>query len=315
MFKITDGIFIGFMSLVAVIGILGNVFTVYVMITKKLLKGRLWYYLLSLSCSDIFSFATIMPLTMIWFYYDQLHHKRFLCNLQGSSMNFLMGWSLITIGFVNIAKYRCIKTPVVDKKQDRRRLMIYIFAFFPTSLFISMAPTMGFSTYVYLPRRNFCELKASNKYNALVFTQLSASLVLSIIVVFTNVATAQYVRKKTDNYTKRYGANGPMEENFHQRTSRVYHTTLLITVMFFICWVPLHVIIIMQNFGEEIPLSFAKISYFFAFLQGCLNPIIYCFRHYVFKKQLKRIWQCFKLRRRATTNSNAATSSSHASIT
>lgn len=91
MFKTIDGVFIGFMLLVAVIGILGNVFTVYVMIKKKLLKGRLWYYLLSLSCSDIFSFTVIMPLTMLWFYHDEMHHKRFLCNLQGSSMNFLMG--------------------------------------------------------------------------------------------------------------------------------------------------------------------------------------------------------------------------------
>ena len=315
MFKTIDGIFIGFMLLVAVVGILGNVFTVYVMIKKKLLKGRLWYYLLSLSCSDIFSFTVTMPLTILWFYHDEMHHKRFLCNLQGSSMNFLMGWSLITIGFVNIGKYRCIKTPVTDKKKDRRRLMIYIFACFPTSLFISMAPTMGLSTYVYLPGRSFCELKASNKYNTLVFVQLSASLVLSLIVVFTNVATAQYVRKETDNYTRRYGVNGPMEVNFHQRTSRVYHTTLLITVMFFICWVPLHVMIIMQNLGEDIPLLFAKISHFFAFLQGCLNPIIYCFRHFVFKKQLMRIWQCCKLTPRATTNSNAARNESHTTAT
>ena len=63
MFKTIDGVFIGFMLLVAVTVILGNVFTVYVMIKKKLLKGRLWYYLLSLSCSDIFSFTVIMPYT------------------------------------------------------------------------------------------------------------------------------------------------------------------------------------------------------------------------------------------------------------
>ena len=206
MFKTIDGVFIGFMLLVAVIGILGNVFTVYVLIKKKLLKGRLWYYLLSLSCSDIFSFTVIMPLTMLWFYHDEMHHKRFLCNLQGSSMNFLMGWSLITIGFVNIGKYRCVKTPVTDKKKDRRRLMIYIFTCFPTSLFISMAPTMGFSTYVYLPGRSLCELKASNKYNALVFVQLSASLFLSIIVVFTNSGLSRYWPSKMKKNSKVWSA-------------------------------------------------------------------------------------------------------------
>ena len=159
MFKTIDGVFIGFMLLVAVIGILGNVFTVYVMIKKKLLKGRLWYYLLSLSCSDIFSFTVIMPLTMLWFYHDEMDHKRFLCNLQGSSMNFLMGWSLITIGFVNIGKYRCVKTPVTDKKKGRRRLMIYIFTF-PNIFIYLYGSNDGFFNLCLFVRKKLLRIKS-----------------------------------------------------------------------------------------------------------------------------------------------------------
>lgn len=50
-----DGIFIGLLSIDSVTGVLGNLFAVYIVIHGKLLKKRLWYYLLSLSCSDILS--------------------------------------------------------------------------------------------------------------------------------------------------------------------------------------------------------------------------------------------------------------------
>lgn len=310
MVKTVDGIFMGLFSVISLIGIMGNLFAIYVVIKGKLLKRRLWYYLLSLSCSDIFSFTVISPLTMVGFYNESLLHKRVLCNLQGSTMNFLMGWSLITIGFVNICKYRCVKSPMTDKKKDRRRLMIYVFVTFPISIFIAVAPIIGLSRYIHLPGRSWCEVKTSDNNRALVLVLVVAFLILCAIVVITNVATARYVRKETQNYVERYGVNGPMEETFHQRKSRVYQTTLLITVVFIVCWVPLFVLIIMQNVGGKIDLLFAKISYFFAFLQGCLNPIIYCFRHYIFKNQFKKLWKyCTQNRNRTVTINNTARSS------
>ena len=305
MIQVLDGIFIGLLSIVSVIGILGNMFAVYTVIKGKLFKKRLWYYLLSLSCSDIFSFMFISPLTISGFYDDKLLNRHILCNLQGSTMNFLMGWSLITIGFINISKYRSIKAPVTNYTKDKKSLKIYALVTFPTSVFIAVAPIIGLSSYIHLPGRSWCEVSTSDSYHAVVYVLISAFFVLSVIVVVSNVATARHVHKKIQNYTNKYVVSRAMAKTFTQRRSRVYHTTLVVTILFFVCWVPLFVLIIMQGFGSRIPLLFAKLSYFLTFLEGCFNPMIYFFRHGAFKKRLRNLWKQWKLERtRAYTNSS-----------
>lgn len=298
--QVLDGIFIGLLSTVSAIGILGNLFALYTVINEKLLKKRLWYYLLSLSCSDIFSFVVISPLTIAGFYDDQLLNRYILCNLQGSTMNFLMGWSLITIGFVNICKYRSVKAPVTNCTKDKRSLKIYALVTFPASVFIAVAPIIGLSSYIHLPGRSWCEVSTSDSYQAVVYVLISAFFILSVIVVVSNVATARYVHKEIRNYTSKYEVNVAMAKTFTQRRSRVYHTSLVVTILFFVCWVPLFVLIIMQGFRLKIPLLFAKLSYFLAFAQGCLNPIIYFCRHGKFKKRLRNLWKQWKLRRTRT---------------
>ena len=303
MIQVLDGIFIGLLSIVSVIGVLGNLFAVYTVINGKLLKKRLWYYLLSLSCSDIFSFVVISPLTIAGFYDSQLLNRNILCNLQGSTMNFLMGWSLITIGFVNISKYRSVKAPVTNCTKDKRSLKIYALVTFPTSVFIAVAPIIGLSSYIHLPGRSWCEVRTSDSYQAVVYIMISAFFILSVIVVVSNVATARYVHKEIRNYTDKYEVNGAMAKTFTQRKSRVYHTSLVVTILFFVCWVPLFVLIVMQGFRLKIPLLFAKLSYFLAFVQGCLNPVIYFFRHGSFKNRLRKLLKKWKQKRtRADTH-------------
>ena len=82
--------------------------------------------------------------------------------------------------------------------------------------------------------------------------------------------------------------NRQMEQIFNHRRYNVFETALIVTIMFHTSWAPSFTMIVIEAFGREVPLLYAKISYFFALGQGCVNPIIYCFGHYAFKKQLKR---------------------------
>ena len=86
--------FVPALSLVSVKGISGNMFTLYVVVVEKSLKRIIWTYLLSLTFSDIFSFTVTCPVTIAAFYDESILHKKSICNLQGSAMNFLKEWSL-----------------------------------------------------------------------------------------------------------------------------------------------------------------------------------------------------------------------------
>ena len=123
----------------------------------------------------------------------------------------------------------------------------------------------------------------------MLFVLVAAFLILCFIVVFCNVATFRYVRKEMQAYSQKYHVNEPMENIFNRRKYRVLQTTFMVTVMFLVCWAPLFTMILIEGFGGNVPLLYAKISYFCALAQGCVNPIVYYFGHSAFKKQFKKI--------------------------
>ena len=104
---------------------------------------------------------------------------------------------------------------------------------------------MGLSSYIHLPGTSWYEANTADSYQDIVYILISAFYILSVIVVVLNVATARYVHKDIQNYTSKHKVNGAMAKTFTERRSQVYHTTLVVTILFFICWVPLFVLIIM----------------------------------------------------------------------
>ena len=284
-----EWVFIAAMLLISFIGIFGNVVSVFVVIKEKLFKQRIWFYLLSLLFSDIYSATVSLPLTVATFYDKSILQIRSICILQGSTMNFLMGWSLITIGTINAWKYISIKSSLIDRFRSRSWLIVFICIILSISGFLAIATILGMSRYIHQAGRKWCVVDTKDKYRSLLFVLVAAFLILCFIVVFCNVATFRYVRKEMQAYSQKYHVNEPMENIFNRRKYRVLQTTFMVTVMFLVCWAPLFTMILIEGFGGNVPLLYAKISYFCALAQGCVNPIVYYFGHSAFKKQFKKI--------------------------
>ena len=289
-----DWYFIAALLLVSVIGIVGNIFAIFVVVQEKLYKQRIWSYLLSLSFSDIYSFCITLPVTAAAFYDENLLQRRSICILQGSSMNFLMGWSLITIGFVNSWKYICIKSSLIDRVRGTSWLIIFIGVTLPISGSLAIAPILGFSQYIHQRGRKWCVVQTNNKYRPLLFVLVAAFVILCIIVVFCNVATYRLVSREVRTYSQKYHVSETMEHLFNRRRYKVFQTTLIVTLMFFVCWAPLFTMILIEGFGGDLPLLYSKISYVCALAQGFVNPIIYSFGHNTFKKRFQKLLTCCK---------------------
>ena len=300
-----EWVFVAILLLLSFVCMVGNIFAIFVILKEKLFKRRIWIYLLSLSCSDIYSLAITMPLTIAAFYDESILQIRSICILQGSTMNFLMGWSLFTIGTINIWKYKCIKSPLLDSIISKMWLSVYVGIVLLTSGFVAIAPIIGFSRYIHQTGRKWCVVQTRDKYRALLFVLVTAFIILCFIVVYCNIATYLYVRKEMRTYSQKYCVNKPLENVFNHRRYRVFQTTLKVTVMFLFCWVPLFTMILVEGFGGEVPLLFAKVSYICALAQGCVNPIVYYFKHHAFKKQVKRVGRSWTQKKYKIRHSSA----------
>ena len=158
-----EWVFIVAMLLISFIGIFGNVVSVFVVIKEKLFKRRIWFYLLSLLFSDIYSATVSLPLTVATFYDKSILQIRSICILQGSTMNFLMGWSLITIGTINAWKYISIKSSLIDRFRSRSWLIVFICIILSISGFLAIATILGMSRYIHQAGRKWCVVDTKDK--------------------------------------------------------------------------------------------------------------------------------------------------------
>lgn len=66
--------------------------------------------------------------------------------------------------------------------------------------------------------------------------------------------------------------------------------SLLVVMTFVLMWTPMIIFILIGALGKLTPSSFEIISHTLMLVQGSINPIIYCFRHASFKRELKKMY-------------------------
>ena len=291
--------FIGTLLIISIFGILGNAFVVYVVIKKRLLTKTRWKYLLSLSFSDNFTLIAICPVVIAAFYDETILDHRLLCNFNGTSISFLIAWSLFTIASINLYKLVNIKLQFITKRNDRRCFLIYIAMTFWLSVFFSVPPIFGFMSYIHKPGRKWCApFSLAWQSRLLLLFMVAAFAVLCIIVLFSNISTATYVSRTTR--TQIVSGSVILKQTFNRRRLRVFQTTFLSSVMFVVLWTPLFAMVLLEALSKEVPLWFSKSSYLLVLLQSCFNPIIYCFGHYTFRNYFKELMTSWKRKKNAT---------------
>ena len=297
--KIENWFFIGALLVISIFGILGNAFAIYVVIKKKLLTKTIWHYLLSLSFSDSFTLVVICPVVTAAYYDETILDNGLICNFNGTSISFLMAWSLFTITSINLYKLISIKSQFITKRNDRRCFLIYIVMTFLLSVFFSVPPIFGFMSYIHKPGRKWCTpFSLAWQSRLLLLLMVAAFAVLCIIVVFSNISTATYVSRTTR--TKIMNGSVILKQNFNRRRLRVFQTTFLVSFIFVVLWTPLFVMILLEVLSKEVPLWFSKLSYLLVLLQSCFNPIIYCFGHYTFRNYFKELTTSWRRKRKVT---------------
>ena len=210
-----------------------------------------------------------------------------------------MAWSLFTITSINLYKLVRIKSQFITKRNDRRCFLIYIAMTFLLSVFFSVPPIFGFTSYIHKPGRKWCVAFSSGwQSRLLLLLMVAAFAVLCIIVLFSNISTATYVSRTTR--TKIMNGSVILKQNFNRRRLRVYQTTFLVSVMFVVLWTPLFAMILLEALSKEVPLWFSKSSYLLVLLQSCFNPIIYCFGHYAFRNYFKELMNSWRKKRSVT---------------
>lgn len=261
-----------------VVGILGNGLVIYVTgFRMKRTVNSVWF--LNLALAD-FLFLVFLIFTIIS--YTQEHRWRFgrvMCKLNNlfSAVNMFASIFLLTA----ISLDRCLSIWVVVWAQNKRTVCKaqLISAVIWMSAVVCSTPYATFRDLKVQNNQTYCgsSVTAEQRSSLTIFRFVVGFVIPFLVIIFCYVAIGVRARR--------------LQRNRKQKPLKIIFSIIL---AFFICWLPFHVMqFLILKVGNDmylhnVVLIGSPLSVSMAFMNSCLNPILYVFMCDEFQKKLKQ---------------------------
>ncbi|XP_076593657.1 chemerin-like receptor 1 [Chaetodon auriga] len=263
-----------------VVGILGNGLVIYVTgFRMKRTVNSVWF--LNLALAD-FLFTAFLIFTIISLSnHHEWHFGYLMCKLNSlvSSINMFASIFLLTA----ISLDRCLSIWVVVWAQNKRtvRKAQFISAFIWLIALVCSTPYATFRDLVMQRNKTYCGYSTSMTQERTLILRIFrfvVGFVIPFLVIFVSYV-AIGVRA------------GRLQRTRKQRPCKII---LSIVLAFFICWLPFHIVQFMEFKAKTNPDLWhivriaGPLTLSLAFMNSCLNPILYVFMCDEFQKKLKQ---------------------------
>lgn len=288
---------------ICVIGMLGNLFVLFV---YSLYKGPLKIaeiYLVNLAVADLI-FLTCLP-----FWAENIRNKynwpfgNFLCRSASTSIHLNMYTSIYLLVAVSLDRYLTFVHTLTHRRIRSSTtakgicLLIWIFG-----ILLSI-PTFTFRTVKHFPELNVsaCALDFPTPLwgmaNRLVFNIVGFALP-STAIVFLNFCSIRSLQEHTREQ------RALRTKSFKDlRDTKATRLIFLVVLMFLLCWTPYHLVIfldilfrmeVIQGCFWEYFLNFSEqFCSTLALANSCINPIVYVFAGKYFRKKALKVFSQF----------------------
>ncbi|XDV54781.1 hypothetical protein PO909_022995 [Leuciscus waleckii] len=267
-------------SLTFLLGVPGNIFVVYIAgMTMKRTVNTIWF--LNLATADLLCCLSI-PFSMAEILLD--HHWPYgsiMCKILPSVIVINMFASVFTLNLISLDRFTQVITPVWA--QNHRNLFLA-----RLSCVVAWVLALVLSLPFMISRQTFTDVY----FNITLCTfhadeegDTTASGMLSIIrFVFGFLIPLICI-------TSCYGLIARKLGRSQFQSGRAFRIMLAVIVAFFLCWLPYHTVDLIIMYGGESSASVARavdpLAISLAYINSCLNPILYVFMGQDFKKKVK----------------------------
>ena len=299
---------------IGLLGMLGNTVVICVMMRSPTLRRKSTNILIlnqSLidSCAAAFVIAHAM-LRNLSLGTDRVTQDIF-CRLLKSSLPM---WGLFVSSTYNLIamtldRYLALVHPIVHRNRCSRKI-IYV------NMALVWVFGLGWQSSYTIPTSGLSESGKCiiyEMYPSLQIQMFMGILVVTLqyfiplfIIIFAYTSIALVLRRglKISGGNDAHGTSQTREQLMLEASKKVFKILLTVSVPFVVCWSPNQILYIMYNFG--VPVDFESTLFHFsivlAFLNCCINPIIYCLRYEEFQQELRRQVKCWKTVSSETSN-------------
>ncbi|KAL3887974.1 hypothetical protein ACJMK2_000359 [Sinanodonta woodiana] len=305
-------------GLITIFGLLGNILTIAGILLHKSNRGITKYLILNLAVADLLYVMFCVPFKAIYAVLHSWPLGDSWCRIHTYLEYVCYFASMYILVLVSLDRYIALVHPIrAIPLRTKRNGCIALIALW-SLLILGNIPFIFIATEVNInsgsvEERMVCTLNFKNgTVAAICLFMFAYMLPMIVLCVLYGHMLKVFLTEKSST-----GQNNGNQIRLHANKS-VTKMVLLVVTVFAVCWMPLQVIILYTHIskGQHSTVTFASISYAancLAYMNSCINPILYTFYTHVFRNSIKRIICCRRTRSLKRCSRNSVKVGSHRS--
>ncbi|XP_038846816.1 galanin receptor 2a [Salvelinus namaycush] len=278
-------------SLIFFVGTLGNGLVLTVLLWNGQMNTKTTnLFILNLGVADLCFIVFCVPFQATIYTMDEWVFGPFLCKIVHFIIYLTMYASIFTLTAVSLDRYLAIRYPLRSREmRTHRNALTSICVVWGLSLVFS-GPYLSYyrqmdldGTVVCIPAWQFQDRRLMD-----VCTFFFGYLIPVLTLSLTYARTIRYLWTTVD----------PMKDMSESRRAKrkVTKMIIIVAVLFCLCWLPHHLVILCMWFGH-FPLNHTTyilriLSHLVAYANSCLNPIVYALVSKHFRKGFRKVFDC-----------------------
>ncbi|XP_067830318.1 galanin receptor 2b-like [Heptranchias perlo] len=278
-------------SLIFLLGTVGNGLVLAVLLRN----GQMSYnttnlFILNLSIADLFFIIFCIPFQATIYTLDGWVFGSFMCKVVHFFIYLTMYASSFTLAAVSVDRYLAIRYPLKSRDLRTPQNATAAIAVIWALSIILAGPYLSYYQIVHYNGVPICVPIWEDKRRKIMDV---SSFVFGYIIP---VAILSLAYTRTIKYL--WTSVDPIETISESKKAKrkVTKMIIIVAVLFCLCWLPHHVVIMCFWFGHfpfnKATYAFRLISHCMSYANSCLNPIVYALISKHFRKRFKQVFTC-----------------------
>jgi allatostatin receptor len=282
-------------GLILVLGFVGNLLVIIVVISNKQMRNTTNLLIINLAIADLVFIIICVPFTAMEYALTVWPFGDVWCKVYQYTIHVTAYASVYTLVLMSLDRYLAVVHPITSMSIRTERNAYFLI--FLSWVIICLGNMFMFWQYKYYPYSHDGEDRSMCVNFAILQSPTNGRIFYGIFFCFGYCIPLATVCVLYGLMLKRllYGVVPGIKQSMDSIRSkkRISRMVIIVVVIFAICWLPVQVLMLVQHFGNQAPsYTFVGIgiaSRCIAYMNSCVNPILYAFLSENFRKSFKKL--------------------------
>ncbi|XP_055909587.1 allatostatin-A receptor [Eupeodes corollae] len=285
-----------FFGIIGLAGLLGNALVILVVVANQQMRSTTNLLIINLAVSDILFVIFCVPFTATDYVLPEWPFGNLWCKFVQYMIVVTCHCSVYTLVLMSFDRFLAVVHPVTSMSlRTERNAMLAIFLAWILIVTTATPVALAHAVRIYKFR--------GNNYTACVFSTeegvwslvgFQVSFFLSSYVAPLTLICFLYMGMLARLWKSAPGCKPSAESRKGKR--RVTRMVVVVVLAFAICWLPIHVILVLKALNlyasTHVTVILQIVSHVLAYTNSCINPILYAFLSDNFRKAFRKIVWC-----------------------